>query len=103
MEPNPAQLYKDKLLGDLNLAALPQEEQDKALDMISGRFQKVIIYTLLRALNAEQKQRFAEMLKHPEAIEENISELSSEVPGLEQQIEQALTHEYEILKLAMNK
>jgi hypothetical protein len=103
MAQNITQLYKDKLMEDLNLASLPQGEQDKAMEMIAARFQKVIIYTLLRALNEEQKQRFASMFSQPGQLEENVAELASEVPGLEQQVEQALTHEYEILKFAMNK
>jgi len=103
MEQNITQLYKDKLMEDFNLANLPEEQQEKAMQMLSERFQRVIIYTLLRALTDEQKKQFAAALANPDDIEDNIADIASEVPGLGQQIEDALTHEYEILKFAMNK
>ncbi len=79
----------------------PEQEQLESLEMISGRFQKVIIYTVLENLTEEQKQKFSEALQNQETVEESIAELTSEVPGLSEAIEQGLLGEYEALKTAL--
>ncbi len=95
--------YQDKLLEDLHLDKLPEAEQQVAVQMIADRFQKVIVHTMLRSLSAEQKQQFEAALQNPETMEDKVSELAESIPGLGEQIDVALTGEYELLKLAMSK
>jgi hypothetical protein len=98
------QKYTQQLLQDLNIGQLNEDEQKKALEIISERFQNVILYTTLSALNNEQKKAFSDALdlKPPEK-ENKLIEVTSLVPNLKDLIDEALEHEYESLKYSMSK
>jgi hypothetical protein len=97
------QNYIDRALLDLNLGQLPEQEQAKALNMLSERFNRVVVVALLKVLSPEQKQRFSEVLENPESLDYAVSEIAAEVPGLNEILEQALMTEYQDLKQNMGE
>lgn len=104
MYENEQEKYLKRLLEELNLHTSSAEQQQEALETISERFQNVILYTALGAMNPLQKKEFSAALDLESPARENkIMEITAQVDNLKELIEEALEHEYEALKFAMSK
>jgi hypothetical protein len=95
------QNYIGQLLKDLNLESLSEVEQQRAIEMLSERFHKVIIITLLKAMSPQQKTRFSAVLDNPKTIDSTVAEIAAEIPSLSKILEEAMLAEYEALKEEM--
>lgn len=93
--------YVQKAVEELGLSELPEEERAAALDSLEQRFSEVVVNTAFGALSEEQRHRFSEALEKGEEAERLVSELTAEVPGLDEAIRQALEDEYELVRLGM--
>jgi hypothetical protein len=89
------------LLKDLKAETLPQEYQQQIVGLVSERFNKVVMITLLRLLNDEQRGRLEQAIGNSDKLGDTIEKLAAEVPDLHLAIEQALLAEYEALKAEM--
>lgn len=98
-----ADKYLQQINLDLGIQNFSEEEKLQILEMLSERFGQVVVKTLINNLNEEQKKEFETLLNSPEKVEEGVVKLSSVIPGLDTQIEQALYTEYEIIKAAMRE
>ncbi len=100
---NTKQKYTNQIFKDLNLENLGVAEKEKVLNRLEERFNSVIITTMLRLMNKEQKQRFKVVISKPEELEEESEKIASEIPFLDEALETALLAEYEIIKQAMGQ
>ena len=91
--------YLDMLLKDLGFEKASVEEQARVLEAVSSRFEQVVMVTLLSLLSEEQRERLKEALGQPESLEDTVTLLAAEIPGLDQILEQALVEEYKVFKL----
>ena len=92
--------YIKKIMADLSMIEKPAEEQLQVLEMLNGRFERVVVATLVRLMNEQQRERFSALLEARDNQQE-MAKLAAEVPGLDVAIEQALLAEYEELKEGM--
>ena len=93
--------YQDQLLKELTAQSLSESEKAEMLLLLTERFEKVIVYTLLRAMSDEQKKEFESLLENKQGREEAVVKLASEIPDLYILLSDALTHESEIIKKAI--
>ncbi len=93
--------YQTKLLEELGLASLPDQQKTDAVQMVTDRFHSVIINTMIRSLSPEQAKEMTDKIKNGDDIEETVAEITSRSPDLTILIEQALIREYESLKSLM--
>lgn len=93
--------YQDQLLKELTAQSLSESEKAEMLLLLTERFEKVIVYTLLRAMSDQQKKEFESLLENKQGIEEAVVKLASEIPDLYILLSDALTHEFEVIKKAM--
>lgn len=95
--------YSEELLKDLGFADSSVEEQQQALEVISNRFNDVIIFTLVELIDDKHRKKFIEALNSPSEIDDQIELIAAEIPGLAEKLEIALAEEYEAIKSAMQK
>lgn len=93
--------YIQDLLRDINAEGLPEAEQQEIIDLVVERFNKIIIMTLVKLLNNNQRERLEQVIGQPDKLELIIEELAAEVPDLHKLLEQVLLDEYETLKIEM--
>ena len=93
--------YQDELLTELTAQSFSESEKAEMTQLLTERFEKVIVYTLLRAMSDEQKKEFESLLENKQGIEEAVVKLASEIPDLYILLSDALTHEFEVIKKAM--
>lgn len=93
--------YVRQILQDLKLDQGSQEERTRVLEMLNERFQRVIFLTLVKNLDAPQRERLLALIKVKPLDEKALSALAVEAPGLDRQIELALAEEYKSLKSIM--
>ena len=91
----------EELLKDLNLDKLPEAEQQRALAMLSERYQTLVSNTFELLATPEQKRQFEQALKDPKTMEEKITEIAAQVPGFLGALEEAFLKEHEFLKMTM--
>ncbi len=95
--------YTQKLIEDLNLQKLSSTDQEKAILKIRDHLQNTLLTVLVRTANPEQKKGLERALAGDgQQLEQVIIDVSSEIPGFAQDLEDALLLEYENLKLALN-
>ncbi len=92
-----------ELLADLNLDNLPEQEKQKALVMLSERYQNVVLDTMIMMATPEQKLQIQEALKDPKTAEEKITRITAEIPGFAEALEDAFLKEHEFLKTVMSR
>ncbi len=93
--------YQDDLLAELTAQSFSEAEKAEMIGLLTDRFEKVIVYTLLRAMSDEQKKSFESLLETKHGREEAVVKLASEIPDLYILLSDALTHEFEVIKKAM--
>ncbi len=93
--------YTEKIIQDLGLANLPPGQQEKILQMAAARFERVVLVTVIKNLTPEQKTQFSQALDNPATMQDELTRITAQVPGLELAIEKALAEEYGILKSAL--
>lgn len=89
-----------KLLEDLNLADLQNDERQQVLSQLEDHFNTVILDTLLAQLSTEQFDQLKQSLNSPN-FEAEVASLAATVPGLAEALELRVAEEYKILKAAM--
>ena len=95
--------YTSQIFKDLNLESLGEAEKKEVLNRLEERFNQVVMVTMLKLMNTEQKQRFKAAINEPEKLEQESEVIASEIPLLDEALEAALASEYEIIKQAMKK
>jgi hypothetical protein len=95
--------YQDELLTELTAQSFSEAEKAEVIGLLTDRFEKVIVYTLLRVMSDQQKKEFEKLLENKEGREEVSVKLASEIPDLYILLSDALTHESEVIKRAMTK
>jgi hypothetical protein len=85
----------------INTESLSAEEQSDIFGMINDQLQNVVMETTLENMSPEQTERFKKALDDGgENIEAEMESISSEIPGLQQKIEQAVAAELDTIKAA---
>ncbi len=94
--------YLEKLISELSIGNYPQEDQEAMLEEVQTRFEELILSTTLLMLDDEQRKEFEQALDLPEdEMEIRITEITSEVEGLDKAIEAALEREIAAIKKAV--
>ncbi|HMR55145.1 MAG TPA: DUF5663 domain-containing protein [Candidatus Doudnabacteria bacterium] len=92
----------DKLITELGLESLGEEEKYQVAAQITDHLNQVMIDTLTSNLNAEQLARFEALtaLDDAEKMDEGIAQLTAEIPNIHFKIEEAIEHEMNSLRAA---
>jgi len=100
--PNISNTIKD-LIRELEVLGLSGEEKASFAEKLESYLQRVVLETVLAELDNEQLERFDQAVKSGENIEEKISEITEEIPGLAYKIEKRLNNEIGALKKMLEK
>lgn len=95
--PNYTETLLQEISRDLHLESMSEVEKEKVLSAVSERLHNVVINTLLRLANPEQKSRLLNAFKSGANVETVITEISAEIPDFSTVLEEALRVEYEHL------
>jgi len=98
-------IIKDRIKNMLTELGINPSDDTHALEMsnqLMDHFNKIIIETLIIRLNDEQLVRFKNYMDMDtdEELDTHITQLASEIPGLQFKIEEAIQAEFETLKAA---
>jgi len=93
--------YVQQVLEDLNASTLPEDQQKQIVDMLLGRFNKVIMLALIKCASSLQQARLNTALNTPGALESKVEEIAAEIPNFHVVVEEALVLEYQTLKAGM--
>lgn len=91
----------DELSKTLGIDALSQEEQAKILSKVDKRLEEVMLQTVIRNLSPEEVVKFRQILEDGRNMEEEITKLTSGIPGLSDKIEKAVSEEILRLRAAL--
>ncbi len=89
-----------KVLSELNLNGLSEDERFEVMANLMDHFNGIIIQTVMANLNDEQLAEFNAILEKDESEEreEEIAQLVARIPGVDMKIEEALQNEIDTLK-----
>lgn len=94
--------YIQELVTELNIANHPEEEQNKILDLVQGRFEEVILNTTLSLLSEDQKAEFSKALDLEEPHKsEAIVTITSQIENLDDTLNKVLIHELAAFKYVL--
>ncbi len=98
-------IIKDRIknmLSELGMSAGSDAEQQEMNDQLMDHFNKIIIETMIVSLNDDQIKRFKEYMDNDtdEQLDEHMTQLAAEVPGLQFKLEEAISNEFDSLKSA---
>ena len=99
MKPNPHDLTY-KLLAELGVS----EPSVELAAEVEDHFAKIILEVFLRRLPPEKLPAIEKLMagKDPGALEVYVTEEAAAIPGLAEEIEAAITREYEMMKSAIS-
>lgn len=88
----------ETLLNELGFGQASAQEKQEMLDQLTEHFGKVVIEAVISGLNERQLRDFKEALDDREHLEERITAITAQVPGLKERIERAVADEIATIK-----
>lgn len=92
----------DKVLTEININGLSEDDKYDVMAQLTEHFNKIIIDTVLNNLNNEELKEFKDLvdLEDPEKMEEGIALIVAKIPAINFKIEEALNNEIAHIKAA---
>lgn len=91
------------LIKEFEVLGLSDKEKEEFAEKLEHYLQRVVLETVLAELDNKQLERFDQTVKNGEDLEEKISEITEEVPGLAFKIEKRLSNEINALKKMLER
>lgn len=92
-----ARAVAERTLKDLGMQNLPPEEQERALTLISERFNQVLMERVFTLATPEQRSLLQTAMDQGQEGALKLTELVSQIDGLAEEVEKAWDLEYEAL------
>jgi hypothetical protein len=93
----------EEVLVGLGMAELDASAKAQLVEDLQERFNTVVLHTMIEHMDEDQKRRLEQALQNEATPEQAIEDIAAEIPGLSEQIEFALEHEYRAIKEFMGK
>lgn len=91
----------ETVMTELGLTGLSNQEKLELMEELTQHFFRVIIETAILGMNSEQREKFSKALDgDPSELESWIMNISSQIPGLAEKIENAISDEFLVIKTA---
>lgn len=94
----------NQILNDLNVKGLDDREKQEVANQLIEHFNRLIMETIVANLNDQQIAEFNQALdESDDKMQEKITAITAQVPGLAKKIETAVENEVALLKAAKQK